>query len=134
MKKILLFMFLICGFVYGQDTTFAVPQSLTDTLTATVDTIDITFQAEYELIQITLKTTSGTDTVYVQSRTPGSAEWTTKALTRMDNDTTYQNSIATTTALTYLINAPGVRQIRIRTDDVVGACVFTVAGLIKRRY
>jgi hypothetical protein len=92
-----------------------------DTLTTTIDTIDVLFN-DYlpkDTYTLTAYTTTGTDTVLVYTQSLDMTTWVYKT-----------EFVITTTPVEYGIDDPQPNKIRLITADVSASCVFILAGKV----
>lgn len=134
MKKLILF-FIITGIIYSQDLTYKIGETnvYSDTLTATVDTIDLRFKKDTEIKTLTVYTTSGTDTMRVfvyddNGIYEATHIWSERAGISQQDGKPYMPVIATTTPKEYQIMGSAIGLIRLRTDDISASLVFRIVG------
>lgn len=130
MKKIIILFLalLLYGSVYGQDVDTTVTSNYTDTLTATVDTIQVTFRGQYQYVILTAYTTTGTDTIFVETMDKGSLVWSKKALVDMSTTAPYSDAVITTTKTSFYVFDPKFRKIRLYTSDTSASTVVNIGG------
>jgi hypothetical protein len=129
MKKMILFLALLITInIFGQDVNTTVNTSFyRDTLTTTIDTVQLKFQSGFDYYTVSIYTTTGTDTVNVYSKGEGNyGLWTQKALIDLTTNSIVSQIIITTTAKEYLLQDPGTMWLRLITPDVSASAIFTV--------
>jgi hypothetical protein len=124
MKKyliVILFLIFIKTFAQSQN-IYTAPTNTWyhDTLTTTIDTIDVALSDTKGIKYVTVScyTTTGTDTLYVYTKSMDNLIWV-KELTP---------EIITTTAQEFMIYNPQPWLLRLITPDVSANIVFTVNG------
>jgi len=130
MKKILLFL-LIAIAINAQDVNTTFVSYFSDTLTATIDTMQLYPEAPHQYYTIAAVTTTGTDTVKVFTAARGGT-FSQKALRDLSTGSPVTEITATTTVKEYLIYDPDVIAIKLITPDVSASCIVKVSG--KRQY
>ena len=130
MKKIITLLIFLTVTICAQDVTSNLGWGTTtfrDTLTSTIDTIDVKFRAgDYFTISVV---SSGTDTIYVFTRTDGAnGLWSRKAILDLSTNSVVTEIIATTTTKEYLILEPPSQWIRLVTPDASAASIFTLTA------
>lgn len=129
MKKIITLLILFCSVAFAQDVNTTVSQAYKDTLTATVDTVIVRFNAKFDYYTLALqRTSSGTDTVIVQTASFGETYWTTRAIVDLSTGDYITSLYVTATGKEYIIADTDVRAIRLITTDVTAATEFILAG------
>lgn len=129
MKKLILFLALLITInVFGQDVNTTVYNSYYhDTLTTTIDTMQIKFQSGFDYYTISVYTTTGTDTINVYSKGEGNfGIWTQKALIDLSTNSVVPQIIITTTPKEYLLQDPSTMWLQIITPDVSASSIFTI--------
>ena len=129
MKKILFILF-ISGICWSQDLSVIEDNTpyYHDTLTATIDTIDIAFSdlIPQSYITISCYTTTGTDTIDVYNQSLDGLIWSKVGVNDLTIDTVSTQIIITTTPKEYQILSPNVFKTRLITPDHSASIVFTV--------
>jgi hypothetical protein len=131
MKKLLFMLILfITVNLFGQSNNVSVTPYVPfyrDTLTTSLDTMDIKFQSGFDYYTISVYTTTGTDTVNVYSKGEGDyAFYVQKALIDLTNNNLVTQIIVSTTPKEYLLQDPGTMYLRLITPDASANTVFTV--------
>lgn len=126
-------MLLVAGNMFAQATSKMTTAAWRDTLNATTrDTLTIELPIGYRSYTITAETTTGADTVYVDTKTKkspaGYEAWSQKALINMQTTAYAESIIVTTTPTEYWIYDSQVIQIRLRTTDASVTTRFIVVG------
>ena len=140
MKKLITLLILVLSIkALGQDATTKFSTVYRDTLTATRDTVIATPQNKYEYYTIVAYTSSGTDSIYVDTQTPAnrvinvtSQAWSQKGLRDLSTGSPVSYIIATTTPVEYLIFDPDITNIRVRTPDVTVTTRIFIQGKLSR--
>ena len=129
MKTFLLFIFLSLN-IFAQDLSVieSSDRYYRDTLTATIDTVDIAFSDLIPQTYITVScyTTTGTDTIDVYNQSLDGIMWTKVGLTDLTVDTVSTQIIITTTPKEYQVLSPQVYKTRLITTDHSASIVFTI--------
>lgn len=130
MKKIIVLLLLFVSIGFAQDVNTTVSQTYKDTLTATIDTIVVRFQSKWDYYTLALqRTSSGTDTVIVQTASFGETYWTTKAIVDLSTgDYITSLYVTATAAKEYIIADADVRAVRLITADGSAATEFVLSG------
>ena len=129
MRKIILFLILFGGAVWAQDTSFTVTTNLTDTLTTTIDSVQVTFEKQYNVIVLTAYTLGTTDTIFVETMDIGNQVWSKKALVDMSTTAPYTNPTVSATKTSFYVFDPKFRTIRVYTADTdTAAVIFNIGG------
>lgn len=136
MKKIILLTiwFVFFAWSYGLagdvDTIVTVNPYFLDTLTATIDTIDVAFMnpQRFSCFTITVKS-SANDTITVWTPSRDGSLWVQHALVDLSTNLDVASIPATTTQKEYLILDPQPQKIRvISLSDDSSTCIISVAG------
>ena len=128
MKKLLsIILIMVAVNIFGQDVNTNVYTTFyRDTLTATIDTVQLKFQLGFDYFTISIYS-SGTDTVHVYTKGEGDyGLWTRKALIDLSNSSVVTEIIATSTVKEYLIQDPSTMWLRLITPDGSAGAIFTI--------
>ncbi len=135
MKLIFFYLLMVLSFITtnGQSQNiFATPSTpfYHDTLTATIDTIDISLPDLHDIVytSISCYTISGTDTFTVYSKSIDDIIWCKQPVLDMIEDTTLAEIIITTTPKEFQLYDPQPWKIRLVCPDHTANTVFTFNG------
>ena len=128
MKKLLsIILIMVAVNIFGQDVNTNVYTTFyRDTLTATIDTVQLKFQLGFDYFTISIYS-SGTDTVHVYTKGEGDyGLWTRKALIDLSSSSVVTEIVATSTVKEYLIQDPSTMWLRLITPDGSAGAIFTI--------
>jgi hypothetical protein len=134
MKTLLFILLFVPSLVIAGDidSTLTTRHWFKDTLTATVDTIDITFSQDYremfEEYTIIAWDSTDYDTVNVYTLAEDNATWVLGGLVDLTDNSSDAAIIVTTTPKEFKLNAYDPKRIRLLTPDGEATCRFIIAG------
>ena len=128
MKKIVLILLLVSGFALAQDTTFSVLKSKSDTLTATIDSVQINFEDKYDYILVSAQSTANTNTITIQTPNGDGLWWIARSVIDLATKSPSTTMSVGTSAKEFIIYHPEIRQMRLLCDPT-DSVLFNVKGI-----
>lgn len=128
MKRMVFLLIILLTFnVFAQDVNTNIYTTFyRDTLTTTIDTVQLKFQSGFDYFTISVYS-SGTDTINVYTKGEGDyGLWTQKALIDLSTAAVVSQIIATSTVKEYLIIEPSTMHLRLITPDASANAIFTI--------
>jgi hypothetical protein len=138
MKRIIFLVLILVGITFAQSNNVNELTARTfykDTLTTSIDTIDVSFYDKYEYYTISCYTTTGTDTIDVYVNQEGDGSFYTKnGLRDLTADTVVSRIIITTTPKQFQLLCPNPKTIRLISPDTSSSTVFFLSVRSRRYY
>lgn len=131
MKTLLLFIFLTAS-AYSQDVDTLLSARLPvfqDTLTATIDTIQVRIPSSWSYYTITAYTSTGTDSVEVSTLSINNLIWSRHGVTDLSTGVDATQIVVTTTAIEFYVMDTTPNKIRlVRPSNDAGTTIIVVSG------
>jgi hypothetical protein len=134
MKTILFLTLLFSLTLFGQDvsTTLSYQEFYVDTMTATIDTIDITISAynqeRFNEWTVAVYSLNDVDTIIVCTRSKDNTFWIQQSLTDLSSGSAVTQIITSTTPKEFLISDPQPKKIRLIIPDVTATGDYIVVS------